>query len=206
MKSAKALLVVVIVLLVGAFTVIGWSQAPGTGAPPASTSNVEPPPATPAAPATTQAASPPPTPKAIVGDIFATCCMPCHQGKTPAAKLDLSKDRFEAALVNVASAEIDTLKLVDTAKPQKSYLLMKLRADKRIRANPMPLRAPALDVAKIKAVELWIAEVVKAAAAAMNVPSLGVPVAPPSEATVPAPQPPTTDARKAPDSGGTTKG
>jgi len=144
--------------------------------------------------------APKPDPKVIVGDIFATCCMPCHQGETPAAKLDLSKDKFEAALVNVASTEIDTLKLVDTANVRKSYLLMKLRADKRIRANPMPLRAPALESARINAVGVWITKLLNIAAT--KAASLGVPAVPLGEAAAPAPGAPTTEARKPPDSGG----
>jgi cytochrome c553 len=130
-----------------------------------------------------------PDPKAVAADIFKADCCRCHGGERLAAKLDLQGDKLEAALVNVASTEIDTLKLVDATKPDRSYLLLKLKGDERIKGSAMPLRAPALDPAKIKAVEAWIAEVAKAAADAAA-PSLGVPIAAPSEAAPQAQQPP----------------
>jgi hypothetical protein len=149
--------------------------------------------------------APKPDPKVAAGDVFATCCMPCHQGETPAAKLDLSRDKFESALVDVVSTEIDTIKLVDTAKVKKSYVLMKLRADKRIRANPMPLRAAALDFAKIKAVELWIMKLVNIATIKTTAPSLGTAVPAPADATAPATETGRPDAGTPPGSDGAPK-
>lgn len=134
------------------------TQAPPADSPAASTAN--------AAPAAAAAAKP--DAKAAVAALFAADCTRCHGGEKPPAKLPLAADTFETALVDVKSSQIDTLKLVDTVRPARSYVLLKVKGDKRIKGKTMPIGAPALDAAEIKALELWIADlaVLKAKAAA----------------------------------------
>ena len=80
----------------------------------------------------------------------------CHRGKYPNKKLNLEKDKFLQALINVASQQIDTLKLVDTKQPEKSYLLMKIKGDEAIVGRRMPLDSPPLREDEIKIIEDWI--------------------------------------------------
>ena len=80
---------------------------------------------------------------------------------------------------------------------------MKLKADKRIRANPMPLRAPALAFEKIKAVEAWITKLVNIATMKAAAAALGAAAPAPADAAPPAAEAPPPDAKAAPGSGGT---
>ena len=61
------------------------------------------------------------------------------------------------ALIDVNSLQIDSLKLVDTKNPEKSYLLMKVRGDKGIVDQRMPVDAPPLKAEEIEVVEKWVA-------------------------------------------------
>jgi hypothetical protein len=80
----------------------------------------------------------------------------CHRGEYPKAKLDLEAEKWYAATVDVPSLQIDTLKLVDTVDPEKSYLLMKIRGAEGIARNRMPLNAAPLGSDDIKTIRLWI--------------------------------------------------
>jgi hypothetical protein len=71
-------------------------------------------------------------------------------------KLDLEAEKMYAATVDVPSLQIETLKLVDTNDPEKSYLLMKIRGDEGIVHNRMPLNAAPLGSDDIKTIRLWI--------------------------------------------------
>jgi hypothetical protein len=70
--------------------------------------------------------------------------------------LNLEEDKFLKALLNIPSQEIPSLKLVDKEKPEKSYLLMKIRGDKAIVGRRMPLDSPPLSEGEIKIIEDWI--------------------------------------------------
>jgi hypothetical protein len=81
----------------------------------------------------------------------------CHRGMNPKKKLNLEEDKFIASIVDVPSLENSKLKLVDSKNPEKSYLAMKIRGDKGIVAERMPVDAPALNKDQIDLVGKWIA-------------------------------------------------
>lgn len=97
-------------------------------------------------------------PEGQTAEIFAQNCSTtgCHQGRFPAMNLNLEKDSFKKALIDVPSQELSHLKLVDTEVPEKSYLLMKIAGDKAISGKRMPLNSPSLQEKDIHAIESWI--------------------------------------------------
>ena len=80
----------------------------------------------------------------------------CHTGKHPEAKLVLDRAGMLKATKNVPSRQISSLMRVDTEKPEKSYLLMKIRGDAGIRGQRMPRGGLHLKNEEIKTIELWI--------------------------------------------------
>jgi hypothetical protein len=80
----------------------------------------------------------------------------CHQGNYPPMNLNLGKDKFMNSLVNIPSQGVPSLKLVDTANPEKSYLLMKIKGDKSIAGKRMPIGSPQLKDGEIKIVQDWV--------------------------------------------------
>jgi hypothetical protein len=80
----------------------------------------------------------------------------CHKGQFPKKKLNLEPDKFYAAIVDVPSLQIDSLKLVDTKSPEKSYLLMKIKGEKGIVGDRMPEEAPPMKPEEIEVIEKWI--------------------------------------------------
>jgi len=80
----------------------------------------------------------------------------CHKGQFPKKKLNLEPDKFYNAIVDVPSLQIDTLKLVDTKSPEKSYLLMKIKGEKRIVGDRMPEETPPMKPEEIEVIEKWI--------------------------------------------------
>ncbi len=81
----------------------------------------------------------------------------CHAGAYPKARLALEPEKMTAAVANAPSRQVDTLMLVDTKAPQRSYLLMKLRGTPGIRGKIMPIGAPPLKAADIETIGLWAA-------------------------------------------------
>jgi hypothetical protein len=80
----------------------------------------------------------------------------CHRGEYPKAKLNLEMEEFYAATVGVPSVQKEKLKLVDTADPERSYLLMKIRGDEEMIKSRMPINAPPLKEDEEKTIRLWI--------------------------------------------------
>lgn len=80
----------------------------------------------------------------------------CHQGSYPAMNMSLEPDRLPASVLGVASRERPELKIVDLVSPEKSYLLMKIRGDKEIVGQRMPLDETPLNEADFKALQDWI--------------------------------------------------
>jgi hypothetical protein len=80
----------------------------------------------------------------------------CHQGKHPARNMSLEPDKIIESTINVPSKEKSDLKIINTAEPGKSYLLMKIRGDKDIAGKRMPLNATPLKDADIQAIRDWI--------------------------------------------------
>ena len=95
-----------------------------------------------------------------VAALFQTNCAisGCHQGQHPKKKLNLEADKFLVDLVDVPSLQVDSLKRVDTNKPENSYLLMKVKDAKGIVGERMPDEAPALKPEEIAVIEQWIYE------------------------------------------------
>jgi hypothetical protein len=83
-------------------------------------------------------------------------CAGCHGGKKPRIGLNLEPEMLIVAVKDVRSRQIDSLKLVDTRMPEKSYFLMKIRGDKGIKGSRMPDDAPALSAGEINMIDLWI--------------------------------------------------
>jgi hypothetical protein len=80
----------------------------------------------------------------------------CHTGVRPKMRLALAPAAALDTLVNRPSHQVDTLMLVDAKRPEKSYILMKVRGDKAIRGSRMPDDAPPLKPEAIRTIELWI--------------------------------------------------
>ena len=83
-------------------------------------------------------------------------CARCHGGAYPKARLSLEPERLLAAMRDVPSRQIDSLMLVDTRVPGRSYLLMKIRGDAGIRGSRMPDDAAPLSGKEIETIDLWV--------------------------------------------------
>jgi len=96
---------------------------------------------------------PPPVQK-----IFRTNCsaVGCHQGKYPAMNMSFEPDKIVQSTINVPSKEKPDLKIINTAEPAKSYLLMKIRGDRAIEGKRMPLNKTPLKDADIQSIQDWI--------------------------------------------------
>jgi len=93
----------------------------------------------------------------------------CHRGNYPPVNLNLEKDRFIKSLVNIPSQEIPSLKLVDTANPEKSYLLMKIKGDDTIVGQRMPVGSSPLKDSEIKTIEDWVSSLSNTQAEGENI-------------------------------------
>jgi hypothetical protein len=91
--------------------------------------------------------------------IFAKSCAVagCHRGSYPKAKLRLEPETFAEALRDAPSRQVDSLSLIDTRSPGKSYLVMKVRGIEGIKGERMPIDAPALSEEQIQTIEIWAA-------------------------------------------------
>lgn len=99
--------------------------------------------------------------------IFGTrCAGACHAGSYPKARLSLEPAKM-SAMADAPSRQVDTLRLVDTKRPDRSYLLMKIRGEKGIRGSRMPIGRPPLPAADEKAVADWAASLRAPAPAAV---------------------------------------
>jgi len=108
------------------------------------------------------AEAPKPQSKAKLADqvekIFTQSCATtgCHQGAYPKRKLNLEPGQFIKALVDKPSLQAADARLVDTANPEKSYLLVKVRGDSGMVESLMPIQAPPLKAEQIKILEDWV--------------------------------------------------
>ncbi len=81
----------------------------------------------------------------------------CHDASGPQQGLDLSPAVAYAALVDVASRECSTNRLVDPGDPETSYFLTKLRGNGPcMTGTRMPRGAPAFTPAQLQLVRDWI--------------------------------------------------
>jgi hypothetical protein len=93
----------------------------------------------------------------VAGDavaVFAKHCLDCHKGKFPPQGLSWEAKKIEAA-IDRPSREMPALKIIDTAAPESSYVLKKVRGEAGIKGARMP-PSRALDPAAIKVLEDWI--------------------------------------------------
>jgi hypothetical protein len=103
-----------------------------------------------------------------VQKIFKTSCSVtgCHQGKYPAMNLSFEPDKIIGSTINMPSKEKPDFKIINTAEPPKSYILMKIRGDRDIAGSRMPLNAKPLKDADILSIQEWITSLKGAPAAA----------------------------------------
>jgi hypothetical protein len=94
----------------------------------------------------------------------------CHSGKHPAANLSFEQDGFPASVINVSSLEVPELKIVDSAAPEKSYLLMKVNGEPGIVGKRMPANRDPLTGPQISELKDWIRSL-KAEPSAPGVPA-----------------------------------
>ena len=83
-------------------------------------------------------------------------CLECHGKNEPAKQLVLEKTNWNSNLININCGEIPSLKIIDLVEPEKSYLLMKIKGEKGILGQTMPLGKPALKTEDIQTVSDWI--------------------------------------------------
>jgi hypothetical protein len=81
-------------------------------------------------------------------------CAVCHKGKVPPRGLSWEQTRIAAA-IDRPSREAPELKIIDTASPELSYVLRKVRGDAGIKGDRMP-PGTALEANDIKVLETWI--------------------------------------------------
>lgn len=91
-----------------------------------------------------------------VKDIFKTSCISCHGGLHPDQELNLEAENMILDTVNVSSMEKTDLKIINTADPSRSYLLMKIKGDPNIVGKRMPKKKKPLGDEAIKTIEEWI--------------------------------------------------
>ena len=110
-----------------------------------------------------------PTMPAPIRKIFISRCTGCHAGASPAAGMSLDPDRLPASIQDKPSSGKPDLKIFDSATPEKSYILMKLRGAAGIAGSRMPLRAKKLSEADIQTIADWLAGIKPRDAAAAEV-------------------------------------
>jgi len=81
-------------------------------------------------------------------------CAGCHKGKTPAGGLRWETGRIAEA-IDRPSAGMPGLKIIDTASPESSYILKKIRREAGIKGKPMP-PLKALEAGELEILEAWI--------------------------------------------------
>jgi hypothetical protein len=99
-----------------------------------------------------------PTLAQLQSSIFGPRCSGCHTGGggTLPASMNLSSaSASAAALINVDSTEVGSLKRVKPGDPASSYLIHKLEGTQSV-GQRMPLGGPFLDQATINEVRAWI--------------------------------------------------
>ncbi len=106
---------------------------------------------------------PPPPPPAVTlaqlqSTVFTPICSACHTGvgaSLPGSMNFTTQANTFAALVNVASSEVISLKRVNPGDPSTSYIINKLEGTQTV-GSRMPLGGPFLDQATIDTVKAWI--------------------------------------------------
>ncbi len=89
-----------------------------------------------------------------VVSLFQKKCAVCHKGKMPPQGLSWEPARIAEAL-DRPSREVPELKIIDTASPEASYILKKVRRGAGIKGKPMP-PPKALAAEELKLLETWV--------------------------------------------------
>jgi hypothetical protein len=89
-----------------------------------------------------------------VVSLFQKRCAVCHRGKTPPRGLSWEPAHIAEA-VDRPSREMPDLKIIDTASPESSYILKKIRREDGIKGKPMP-PSKALGAEELKVLETWV--------------------------------------------------
>ena len=98
-------------------------------------------------------------------------CAGCHNAKNPKAGLNVEPGTLVAAVKDVPSRQINTLKLVDSRAPEKSYFLMKLRGEKGIKGTRMPINAAPFSAKELEQIESWMRFISRPAGGPKTVPA-----------------------------------
>ena len=107
----------------------------------------------------------------IPGDVvalFQKRCVTCHKGKFAPQGRSWEPAKIATA-INASSKEAPDLKIIDTASPESSYVLKKVRGESGIKGSRMP-PPRALSAEEIKILESWILGLKKSPAPASAVP------------------------------------
>ncbi len=104
--------------------------------------------------------APAPQAKDVPADVMAiikqNCSVSgCHQGKYPAAWLNMEPDQFLTSVIDKPSQEAPGRKIVNTADPAASYLLAKIKGEAGISGKRMPLNRDPLATEQIQKIEAW---------------------------------------------------
>jgi len=110
--------------------------------------------------------------------IFQASCTDCHGGEPGAGRLSLEPAAFVKTMVGMPCAQIDTLKLVEPGRPDRSYLIMKVSGDPRIKGQRMPKGEDPLTAEQIKVLTDWIVALAAAPAGSAAPAESGAPAAP----------------------------
>jgi mono/diheme cytochrome c family protein len=97
---------------------------------------------------------------ADVRAIFDNNCVKCHGGRSPAAGHDYTTNADLQKLVDMASAEKDSIVMIAPGHPDKSYVVMKIRGSAGIVGSRMPLGGKPLSDKEIGIVEEWVKSMV----------------------------------------------
>ena len=169
----------IVVLGLAALACSQQAEAPAAGAQSAGQAATSEPAAV--APADSAAAAALKNLEAGAAAIFQTSCTDCHGGERPVAKLSLESPVFVKTMVGMPCAQMDTLKLVEPGRPDRSYLIMKVAGDPRIKGQRMPKGAEPLGVAQIKLLTDWVVALAAAPADSASPAESVAPTAPASK-------------------------
>ncbi len=107
--------------------------------------------------------------RTIQDTIFTPICSVCHAGASAPLGLRLDSANAYAAIVNVPSVQVSSLRRINPGDPTNSYLLQKVEGRAAV-GSRMPLGGGALPQASIDLLRNWIAAGAKPPAASLVAP------------------------------------
>lgn len=115
------------------------------------------------------------------GTIFQASCAGCHGGDPKPGKFSLDPTALVETTVGMPCAQIDTLALIEPGRPDRSYIIMKVVGDPRIKGKRMPIGAEPLAADRIKALTDWVVALAAAPADSAGPAESAAPAAPAAE-------------------------